>query len=171
MGSASDLQELAQDVLDASGLILATTGNPEIERAFVSHGRPALDCCNQLAVNIATIGEAATNAGSVLQPGLRHSFARINLTALLITVTRCHPVLDDDGQPPNPDQMTEAAAMMNADAWALWNGLFRMREELFEDCDLVFFDAAIPLEPQGGCAGFVLQVRFELQGYAPFPGS
>lgn len=170
--AADDLQQLAEDVLAASGQILATTGNPEIERAFVAHGPPALDCCNQLAVHIAGIGEAATQAGTVLQPGLRHAFARVNLTALMITVTRCHPVMDDDGlQPPTPEELTDAAAMLNADAWALWNGLYRAQGELFEDCDLVFFDGVTPLPPQGACAGWVMQIRFELQGYAPLPGS
>ncbi len=171
MGSASDLQELAEDVLDASALILATTGNPEIERAFVSHGAPALDCCNQLAVNVGQIGEAVTQAGSALQPGLRHSFARVNLTTLLITVTRCVPVPDDMGNPPDADDLTASAAMLNADAWALWNGLYRMQDELFEACDLVFFDGSTPLPPQGACAGWMMQIRFELQGYTPFPGS
>jgi hypothetical protein len=172
VGSASDLQTLAEDVLDASGQILGTTGNPEIERAFVSHGPPALDCCNQLAVHVAQIGEAATQAGTVLQPGLRHSFARINLTALMITVTRCHPVLDDNGtQPPSPAELTEAAAMLNADAWALWNGLYRAQDVLFDACDLVFFDGMTPLPPQGACAGWMMQIRFVLEGYAPPAGS
>ncbi len=171
MGAASDLQDLAEDVLAAAEQILATTGNPQIARAFVAHGPPALDCCNQLAVHIGAIGEAATQATSILQPGLRHSFARINLTTLLITVTRCHPSLDDTGMPPDPDSLTEAAAMLNADAWALWCGLFRMRDELFEACDLVFFDGSTPLQPQGGCAGWVMQVRFELGGYAAPVGS
>ncbi len=171
MGAASDLQDLAQDVLDAAALILATTGNPEIERAFVSHGPPALDCCNQLAVNVGQIGEAATQATSVLQPGLRHAFARVNLTTLLITVTRCHPTLDDFDNPPSAEALTAAAAELNADAWALWNGLYRMQETLFEACDLVFFDGSVPLVPQGACAGWMMQIRFELGGYNPFPGS
>jgi len=28
-----------------------------------------------------------------------------------------------------------------------------------------------PLAPQGGCAGWVMQIRFELGGYDPLPGS
>jgi hypothetical protein len=172
VGVATDLQTLAENVLDAAGDILATTGSPEIERAFVSHGPPALDCCNQLAVHIAQIGEAATQLGaSILQPGLRHETGRVNLTALMITITRCHPVLDDEGDPPSPEELTEAAAMLNADAWALWSQLYRLKDDLFAACDLVFFDASVPLPPQGGCAGWVMQVRFELPGYAWPSGS
>jgi hypothetical protein len=163
--AVTDLQDLAEAVLDAAGDILATTGNPEITRAFVSHGPPALDCCDQLAVHVANIGEAATQAGTVLQPGLRHAFARVNLTALMITVTRCHPVLDGDGDPPTAAELNEAAAMLNADAWSLWTQLFRMQDTLFAACDLVFFDGIIPLPPQGGCAGYVMAIRFELGGY------
>jgi hypothetical protein len=169
--AASDLQDLAEAVLDASAQILAETGNPEIERQFVSHGPPALDCCNQLAVHVAQIGEAATQAGTVLQPGLRHETGRVNLTTLMITVTRCHPVLEDDGQPPPPADLTEASAMLNADAWALWTQLYRMKDTLFAACDLVFFDGSVPLPPQGACAGWVMQIRFELPGYAWPSGS
>ena len=170
--AAADLQALAEAVLDASEDILGTTGNEPIERAFVSHGPPALDCCNQLAVHVAQIGEAATQAGTVLLPGMRHTFARVNLTALMITVTRCHPTFDEEGrQPPSAAELNEAAAMLNADAWALWNGLYRAQDDLFDACDLVFFDGMNPLPPQGGCAGWVMQIRFELQGYAPPVGS
>lgn len=169
--AAADLQDLAEAVLAASGEILDTTGNPEIARAFVSHGPPALDCCNQLAVHVAQIGEAATQAGNVLQPGLRHAFARVNLTTLFITVTRCHSVIDEDGVPPSPAELTAAAATLNSDAWALWNGLYRMQDDLFDACDLVFFDGIVPLPPQGGCAGYVMAIRFELPGYAWPSGS
>lgn len=171
MGNADALQELAEDVLAASGEILATTGNPEIERAFISHGPPAMDCCNQLAVSVARIGEAPLFQGSILAPGLRHELGRINLTTMMITVTRCHPVLADGGRAPDPAELTEAAATLNADAWALWNCLNRMQDELFSACDLVFFDGVVPLPPEGGCAGFVMQLRFELQGYAWPSGS
>lgn len=169
--AADDLQILAEDVLAASAAILETTGNPALIRKFVAHGPPALDCCDQLAVHVAQIGEAPTQAGTVLQPGLRHAFARVNLTALMITVTRCHPVLDESLAPPTPAELTDAAATLNADAWALWNGLFRAQDTLFAACDLVFFDGMTPLVPQGGCAGWVMQVRFELGGYAPPVGS
>ena len=169
--AAADLQALAEAVLDASEDILATTGNPPIERAFVCIGPPALDCCNQLAVNVGNIGEAATVIPNVLQPGLRHEFSRVNLTALLITVTRCYAMPDDEGIPPSPAEQNADAAVLNADAWALWNGLYRMREVLFSDCDIVIFDGIIPLPPSGGCAGYVMQVRFELEGYAPPVGS
>jgi hypothetical protein len=166
---ADDLQTLAENVLTAAETILDTNGNEPIERAFVSHGPPALDCCNQLAVHVAQIGEAATQATNVLQAGLRHNFARVNLTTLMITVTRCHPTLDDGGTPPTPDELNDAAAMLNADAWSLWNGLYRMQDDLFAACDLVFFDGIVPLPPQGGCAGYVMAIRFELPGY-PWPG-
>jgi hypothetical protein len=164
--AATDLHDLA-----AAGQILDTTGNDPINRAFVSHGPPALDCCDQLAVHIANIGEATTNATDPLGPGFRHARGRVNLTVLIVTVTRCHPVIGDDAQIPTADELTAAAATLNADAWAIWNGLYRMRNELFAACDLVFFDACVPLPPQGGCAGYVMQIRFELGGYAPAVGS
>lgn len=169
MGAASDLQDLAEDVLAAAGQILQAETAPAL-RSFVAHGPPALDCCDQLAVHVATIGEAPTTGPTVLSPGLRHTSGRVNLTTLIVTISRCHPVLDADGQPPKAAELTAAAALLNADAWALWNGLYRMRDQLFAACDLVFFDGMVPLPPQGGCAGWALQIRFELPGYQT-PGS
>ncbi len=171
MGAASDLHDLAADVLAAGQQILDTDDGPEIDRAFVSHGPPALDCCNQLAVHVAAIGEAPTGAASVLAPGSRHVTGRINLTTLVVTVTRCHPIVGEEAAIPAADDLTAGAAILNADAWSLWNGLYRMKDTLFAACDLVFFDGLVPLGPEGGCAGWVFQIRFELPGYAPALGS
>lgn len=166
--AATDLQTLAEDVLDAGEQILeATNGAPAFR--YISHGPPVFDCCPQLAVSITNIGEATTTAGDPLAIGSRKN--RVNLTGLTVTLAHCHPVVDDEGDPPDAAARTAAAAALNADAWALWNGLWRMRGDLFADCDLVFFDGMVPIEPSGGCAGWVMVIRFELPGYDPLAGS
>lgn len=168
MGAAGDLQNLAADVLQACVDILqATNGSPE--RAYVSHGPPVFDCCPQLAVSITNIGEAASTAPDPFSPGLRKS--RINLTGLAVTIAGCHPTVDNEARPPDADALTAAAAALNDDAWALWCGLWRMRGDLFGDCEIVFFDGMVPIVPEGGCAGWVMAIRFELPGYEPLLGS
>lgn len=170
MGSASDLQDLAADVLDVAEQILAVTGGPPLVRSLVAHGAPALDCADQLSVHVANVGEALTQATDPLAAGLRHARpGRINLTGLIVTLTRCYPAVDGEGNLPGADDETAASATLNADGWALWNGLYRARDVLFAACDLVFFDGIVPLPPQGACAGYIMQIRFELPGY-PWPG-
>lgn len=168
MGAASDLHDLAADVLEAAVEILNSENAGAPDRAYVSHGPPALDC-EQITVHVTNVGEAVTQTVDPLTPGVRKN--RVNLTGLMVTVVRCYPTVDERGRPPKVDALNQAAALLNADAWALWNGLWRMRGDLFADCDLVFFDGVAPIVPQGGFAGWILQTRFELGGYQPALGS
>ena len=166
--AAGDLHDLALDVLDAAAAILQ--GESEAaEHIYLSHGPPALDCPDQLTVHITTIGEAATQQTDPLAPGMRK--ARVNLTGLAVTITRCYPTVDDHGNAPPADELTAASARLNADGWALWNGLWRRRAELFSTCEAVFFDGLAALDAQGGIAGWVMPIRVELGGYAPVEGS
>lgn len=170
--AAGDLHDLATAVLEAAQTLLATTAGGPAGDAFVCHGDPALDCCDQLTVNVIGIGEAATGPVTALGPGQRHRApGRVNLTALNVTMTRCYPVLDDDANIPAGAEQQAATAVLNEDGWALWNGLYRARDQLFTGCDSVFFDGLTPLPPSGGCAGWVFQIRFELAGYDPGAGS
>lgn len=170
--AASDMHALAVAVREAAEEILATTVAGTPERSFVCHGLPALDCCDQLAVNVGAIGEAATAPLTALGAGQRHrSPGRVNLTTLIVTISRCYPSVSDDGVPPSAADQEAAAEALNEDGWALWNGLFRQGGDLFAACDSVFFDGLVPLPPQGGCAGWVFQIRFELAGYDPGAGS
>lgn len=170
--AVGDLHDLAVAVLGAAEQILATAIGGTPERSFVCHGLPALDCCDQLTVNVGAIGEAATAPLTALGSGQRHrSPGRVNLTTLVVTISRCYPSVADDGTPPSPTEQQAATETLNEDGWALWNGLFRQSGDLFAACDGVFFDGLVPLPPQGGCAGYVFQIRFELPGYDPGAGS
>ena len=63
--------------------------------------------------------------------------------------------------------MEEAAAQLNADAWALWNHLYNLvcAGQLFTFCNGVFWDGLRSIAPQGGCGGWVLNLRVALDGY------
>ena len=167
MADATDLQTLMLAVLTAAeaaldeipGFAPGLSGAPE--RTFVSAGTPALDCCNQLSVNAYTIREAQTGAGG-LQAGQRHRYnARINLVGVQVYVTRC---LNTPNDIPTPAEQTALAEQTNADAWALWNYMFR-QADLVALCDGLFMDAITPLTPSGGCMGWLLNMRLQLAGY------
>ena len=174
MPGPADLQALAVALLelDIEALdtipILAPGLEGAPERAFVSPGRPALDCCDQLAVHAQT-GTAGDTAPGGLAAGRRLE-GMLNHVRLITTITRCvqdsrrGATLDEA---PLPADLEATAAQTNADVWALWNHIYNAwRSGHFRSlCDEVFFDGAIALPQEGGCAGWVLTMRFSFGGY------
>ena len=136
------------------------------ERAFVSAGTPALDCCDQLTVNAAPISEAPTPPLE-MGAGTRHQQQfRKNYVGFSITITRCA----DLSEVPPPVTVLEAVAeQTDADAWALWNYLWNQERSgaLFTICGGVFNDRLAPITPSGGCFGWVFSFRAEVEGYEP----
>ena len=153
----------AIDALDTiPSLAPGLLGAPE--RAYVSPGTPALDCCNQLTVNAAPIAEAPTRPLE-MGAGTRHQQQfRKNYVGFAITITRCGEWTDF---PPPMDALQDIAEQTNADAWALWNYLWNEERSgaLFSICDGVFNDRLAPITPSGGCSGWVFSFRAEVEGY------
>lgn len=178
MAGVGDLHSLASQLLAACATSLDTIpltssleGAPE--RRFVSLGLPVLDCCDQLAVHIPFVNHGETSPGG-LASGKRFLTGALNHTSFIITLTRCYPSpFDDLGNymAPAPAVLEATAEQGNADAWALWNGLYMLQssDQLLSLCDEVFFDGISAMTPSGGCAGWTGQVRASLDGYNPFP--
>lgn len=166
MADQTDLQTTVSEVLEATVALLAQTSGGPVDRAYVSPGEPALDCCPQLTVHVDSIGEAETVSGSPLSPGIRYRTGRQTLATILITLARCIPIPKAD-EVLAPAVLEAAAAVVNEDAWMVWTQLYRQQQDgsLFGLCDEVFFDALAPLAPQGGCAGWVMQVRVAIPGF------
>ena len=167
----ADLTTQCQAVLDAAidaldtipSLAPGLLGAPE--RAFICSGTPALDCCNQLTVNAAPIGEAPTRPLE-MGAGTRHQQQfRKNYVGFSITITRCGPASGDII--PTVAEATAVAEQTNADAWALWNYLWNEERSgaLFTICGGVFNDRLAPLTPSGNCYGWVFSFRAEVEGY------
>jgi len=167
-----DLQALLAELLDASIESLDTipdfapalVGAPE--RSFISPGLPALDCCDQLTVHSPVVLDTPLQPGGLAEG--KKCAARKTVVTMQVTITRCIPVIGDDGEWPLPSEMEDAAAQLNADAWALWNHLYNLicSGQLFTLCGEVFWDGLRSMNPQGGCGGWVLTLRVTLDGYA-----
>ena len=169
--SPADLNTLAEEYLAACVEALDTIpglaglgGSPP--RSFVTHGRPVLDCCDQLTVNVDAVTESPTGrvAGATAK-----SFKTgwTNLVSLVATISRCIPVPDAHGNPPPVAEMVAASAQLNADNWALWNHVHNLVVAglLFEQCGEVYADGIRALQPNGGCAGWNMTWRVSLDGY------
>ena len=175
MPDATDLQTLCDAVLDASVAALDTIPGfaPGLEgapaRAFVGAGQPVFDCCPQLSVNANIIREAPTEPLG-LGAGTRHRQGfRLSLVGLQVWIARC-AANGAAGEPPTVEALSLVGEQVNADGWALWNYLWNVNRAGSSDpivslCNEWYMDALTPLQPSGGCSGWLLTIRAELSGY------
>ncbi len=178
MSDATDLHSFAEELRIASIEALDTlplissglAGAPA--RTYVSPGRPAFDnCCGddeggQLTVNYALITPKQT--ANIVAGTAGRICARLDLVQFNVTIIRCMPTASGPyGEAPTAISLDDAAAQTDADAWALWNHLWNMvcAGALLSMCQEVFFDGLRALDPSGGCAGSVLALRVQLNGY------
>ena len=173
--ASTDLFDLASELLAAVETAIASTPGGPIDRAFLSPGLPSLDCCPQLTVHVGGPAEGDTQPLTTpLQPGHRTSqTALVNLIQLTITIVRCCPGPTDSNPIPSAAAIEAAAVETYADLWAIWNELRTAhRAGTLFDADAgpvsreLFFDPAFPLNPQGGCAGWLIPIRVSLGGYS-----
>ena len=165
-----DLQELCQEFLDACIEALDTIPNVALglggapERRFVSPGQSADDCCPQLTVWAQAAGESPRSPGTFR--GRSATDGQIDIITLVARIIRCVDT-GTDGRPPDPTSLQESAEQINADGWALWNHLYNMvrADQLFMLCGEVFWDGLRSITPSGGCGGWNLFLRVELDGY------
>ena len=167
--SPEDLQSLLQEFLDACEASLDTipTFDPGLGgapgRSFISPGQPQYDCdCD--SDGQLTVHSLAVNSDP-FEPIKNHE--RLNIVTLQATILRCVDVWPEGGGPPDEDAAEASAAQVNADAWALWNHIFNLisAEQLFTLCDKIIWDGLRAITPQGGCVGWVLTMRVQLDGY------
>lgn len=153
---------LSQALLDAVVGILETTAAGVPPSQFLTVARPAFDC-EFVAVQLSRLTDDSTSPGG-LPSKRRNVFGNVPLPTLDIFVVRCTtPLLN--GQLPTDEAKTETALMIQEDAWALWNGLRDMQNELFDGCIGAYFDYGIPIAERGGFVGWQMTIRPAVEGY------
>lgn len=165
-----DLQQLAQQYLDACALALQDTAEGPPDCQFISPGPPAWDTCPCLMVH--TSGPAIADTYPLvpsLAPGHRMAVqGLVNIVSVTATILRCVPGIDEDGTLPTPAENTAAAAQTNSDLWAIWSRLSRWKREgtIFPpDTREMSFDPAIAVVNQGLCGGWQITARIQLDAY------
>lgn len=138
----------------AAGLLDALTeglGEDAPGRAFVSPGPPAFDCCPQLSVHASLLRRDRTNPGG----GMCVSTFQVVLTADVIW---CVPV--GNGQkPPGPVELERAASIVARGGWLAYNAALGWAGTVLDGS----VDPALPIAPQGGCAGWRLVAMVGLE--------
>lgn len=170
--AAGDLYALADEVLAVceASLALLPAGVPP--RVYVAHGIPAIDC-EQLTVSVYTVPTADTSPRAL---PLDRQFkvtkgGSVNLVFLTVQVARCYPgvTANNRQQPiaPTPEALAAASEMIFADGWQLWNGLqSAKRLGAFKGfCQEFSLDPLLPIQPQGGYAGWAVPIEVRLDGF------
>lgn len=170
MASTVDsLYQAGADLLAACVAALDLTTARAPERAYVSDGPVALDC-EQVTVHFANLAQADTSPSApVLQPARRLLGASLAVLGMVITATRCVPVVSNEGRPPTVAAIQESALVVAQDVWALWNHLHQQIRDgsLFPGCQGVYIDPALPINTSGGVGGWTLTVRVPMEGIPP----
>jgi hypothetical protein len=170
VAAATDLHDFAVELLALSEAALDTLIVSGLEgapaRSFVSPGRPPMDCCDQLTVNIEALQDGDTSPGGIAAGRTRRE-AKLNNVRALVTITRCVQGLVEMPDLPDPADLQATAAQTDADAWALWNELYDDWRSglLLTICTEVFFEGMRAIAQQGGCVGWELSLRVVLDGY------
>jgi hypothetical protein len=167
---ALDLLELASELLVQSAEILDSAADPgngvpgAPDRRIITVGTPALDCCDQLAVHVVTGYEERTgDQGRIAQGVACHGMTFVELR---VQITGCVPSVDDRGNPPSADAINRSAVALYSHGWTMWCGLNnRAGSELFGEGmpkRAITVGPLTPVEEQGGCAGWFVQVAVQL---------
>ena len=165
------LLQSAAEALDSVNAYAADLEGAQT-RQFISPGKPVLDCCDQLAIYVPILSFADTSPGG-LEAGKRAPRGAINQPTFQIYSTRCIPegTTSTSGvyKAPTAAALTASARQINADGWALWNHLYWLQSSglLLSLCDAAYFDGISAIEPSGGCAGWISQIRCSINGYEP----
>jgi hypothetical protein len=173
--AAGDLYALCREFLQASADALLDAPAGPIDRAFVSPGPPAWDCCPQLTVHAGGPAPADTEPlAPPLQPGHRiQDGVLLNLVTMTATVIRCTPTVPEGSTGfPDAADLDASAEELLGDVWAIWNHIATLKRagSLWgPKTREVFFDPAVALNAAGGCAGWQMQVRVQLDGYRTTP--
>jgi hypothetical protein len=158
----------AQELLALCVAALADTIGGAMDLAFLVHGTP-IHRCNQVSVAVSTLGDASFPAQSTVGAGQRHITGALNLYGFRVTTVRCMPTISSAGSLPSEEEETEAATKQHQDLIAVWNAVRQAKRDgdLFGGhCDLLFFDGARTLEVEGGFAGWEIDYRADISGFA-----
>lgn len=170
--SSTYLADMADALLASAlaGLAQATTGRAVPSTTLVSHGPPPLEwCCEDgmLAVHLESVTHNQLYKSDVQQvPCGVEPVARF-----VVTCARCWPTMDDDGVLPAAT-VDAATAEQLEDLWCLLTEFYDRAgaKTLFPgqtSCDDVEIEQVAPLDADGGCAGWTIQVAITTNDTGP----
>lgn len=175
MATLDDINTITAAFLQAAADALDLTDAGAPARIYTSSGRPALDCCGQLTCWAQFLGDAesATNQGGLTGATRTKKVGAVPALTIFIQATRCAPEARSDGNTitlPSAEELAAVSRTTNQDVWALWNHLNNELRSgsLAEVCKGAWRDGVTAVDGQGGCVGWEIVYRYELEGGYPF---
>lgn len=153
---ALDVAGVAQYVLDTVDAALTACSTP-VTTKFVAAGLVAWDdCCGMLVVAPERVYQTAVFP--LEGPDANGCFDGLVAVTLVTLVMRCVPVLDDRGNPPTAQAMSDAYGELLRDAAVVWNELASAWPDGWESTGLnqTFVGA------EGGCIGVETRITLGL---------
>jgi len=181
MGTAAYLDTMAHDLLDAAAdaLSASRTGTAPPSRVYVSHGRPAVDICEdgdgtgQLSVYLEP-ARGLTIVAAPDRPAVPRQILVEPVALFVVEWWRCHIAFANDGSIPTADELDDAASLLLTDLWCVHTQLLDEQRDgtlVSVNCSRVEVLGAQALGPQGGAAGWNIQVRVGLSDLGPAAAS
>lgn len=151
---------VADDVLDALVAGYVAQGVDLPDRQLVTPGLPAWDC-DMLAVQVEREFSYSGNlAQEVIEPLTQGVAFAMRGAQLGITLVRCVPVPDEEGNPPTAANEQASAELILTDSQRMLNVLVAaVRNGDIGGCNSVAFMEWVALGPEGGLGGGLLRVR------------
>lgn len=154
--------DVAAQILERAKLALSSVCAIEPIRTYVATGVIAWDdCCDgQLSVNVTRVYVSTRFPSDAAAEMLQ---CTVPFTAIEMTVSllRCVTAMDEDGNPPPADVITEESKRTLLEARAIWRAILCY---MFENRDV--WSSAVRgqnmLGPEGGFAGSELQITIGL---------
>jgi len=155
---ASDILECVADALEDAGVEVP-------ERQYVHQGEVALDTCPDCAqLVVSFMGLEHAIPGGDLEIA---ACAPPRTATFDVWLTRCVPVLHENGDPPTAEELTASAEELNTDAWVLANVIWSTHKAdgcWGSTCDSVMLGSLVPYGPEGGCGGSHMTIQLQLTG-------
>jgi hypothetical protein len=162
----------ADQILSVSSDALALTSGGPIERAYVAHDVPSVDC-EMLAVILGPL-TMRTIQNTELSAGKAHINGWLNILTYRVLVMRdCVPVVAENGEegaPPTPVEQSAVLRECAEDVWAIWHALVEAMAAggfLAGKCMELFMDGAVPQPVSGMTAGWLITLRATVPGFVP----
>lgn len=129
---------------------------------YISAGPPVWDnCCpdGQLTVHFERIYVAGNFPGGI---GASIVCAAPLAVEFNVTLTRCHPTVDDNGNPPSVVHLDEAANNIHTDLYVMLNALICCLSATSKAQPFTVLSANV-LGPNGGCVAAQVRLAVQIQ--------
>lgn len=150
---ATHLRDLMQGVLERVETVFQSYNVELPKRRYWTMGQPAVDC-DQLVVTFAQM-YLGTPGSQVSTPQRCHVPRSVTLA---ITISREIPVVGNNGRPPSPEKLSQAAEVMAIDSWVLMDALNLLDQWDDTGYGLGVIATLETAEPEGGFQTVTLQV-------------